>query len=155
MLAGCAVAPYKRPSVETGLQERREIYEQKKVELSNWTWVQVGGRPVVHFPKDYAGSLADYMEASGDPTSAARARMASPYSWTGLAIGLGCLTAGILSNGDNKTVQPSLLAWGLGGIGLEFICIVWGRQKHVRPAADSFDAYLLKDLGLSEPSRQP
>jgi hypothetical protein len=152
VLTGCATAPYHRPPASATLGERQEIYKEKSMSYHWFGGFRVGRKPF-HYPSHYpvSNQFASYFSMGGDEEAAEMARGATPYYWLAFALGIGGATAGIIAFQSNPSADES---WFLGpalvGLGGEVLSIEWANHHFIRRAADNYNAYLRKDLGLPE-----
>jgi hypothetical protein len=150
LLVGCAT-PYHRPPATATLLERQRIYAQDAVTYHWFGGFRVGRKPFQYGAGLISNQIADYFAAGGDQDSAAMAREATPYYWLGLALGVGGLAVGVIQFATQPAEKGNwLLVPGLAGVGSELLTIHWSNGRYLRPAADSYNRYLQRDLGLPE-----
>lgn len=157
---GCARV-YHRPPDTASLAERQAIYERQHATVRWFDGFKVQGRGVhFRYGRPYAESVAQYLDACGDTASAAMARQAKPYYFWGVAGALTCLAAGAIAQVYHGPQDDNwIIAGGALGLGLEYTLIKFGNARYVRPAAQSYNDYLRRDLRLDEttegPAREP
>jgi hypothetical protein len=156
---GCStLLPYKSPSKDASLMERHEIYAEHCVTYDYDWWngarIRVGGEASGGWWNMYS-RFKNYYDSSGDTQSGEMVGEFSPWNWTALGVGLSGLVVGeVLANQNLNNWQIPLFTSVAVGLGGEIGIVEWGHWHHFRPAANSFDEYLRRDLGIFEYSQK-
>jgi hypothetical protein len=94
-----------------------------------------------------------YMEAGGDSVSGEMALDALPWYRAAVEGAYALIGAGVIAQllqNQNKQDLTWVLVGGFAGISLEVTLIKFGCARHLQPAAESYNRYLRRDLGLED-----
>lgn len=148
LLGACASVPkFQEPSGSMGLEERQALYQRSEATYSFWEGLRFGGVE----PSDPVKVLL----ASGDPETIALARKYRRTSWVGIAIGiLGTVTGSVAARDRHPgaSAGDSVDAQFVGSMAavaaLQTTVTKWGKQQYLAPAAQAYNRYLRRELGL-------
>jgi hypothetical protein len=149
IFSGCASLPsaYKTPPVSATTQERQQIYDEHYVS-NNWLGMrQIGGRVA----RTSIFSFSNYFRDSGYPPSVALVHRSEDMIWVGTAAGLGGLLVGSMLTPETRAANPNAyLITVSSGLVSDMLILIFGYGHYFDAAADSFNTYLKRDLGLPE-----